>query len=148
MADVAGVSAFSTSGIQGFTPASTNTDGLDDDRAAEEQAIAQLETEDATGGTDLASAVTQTGQTPLNADDGGTGGGTTATTETTTATAQTQDSVQLSAEGTVAAQAAVSATTTSENGPGATAVEDTGNSAGNNQTEAAQTLGQVVDVFA
>lgn len=150
MADVAGVSAFSTSSVQGFTPTSNATDGLETDRAAEEQTVVQLETEGATGGTDLATAVTQSGQTSLNANDGGTGGGTstTATTDTTTATAQTQDTVQLSSEGTVAAQAAASATTTSENGPSATAFEDTGNSEGDNQTEASQTLGQVVDVFA
>ena len=139
MADVAGVSAFSTSSVQGFTPTSSDSSGLDTDRAAEEQTVAQLETESATGGTDLATAVTQSSQTTLNANDGGTGGGTaTATTDTTTATAQTQDTVELSSEGTVAAQAAASAT----------AFEDTGNSEGDNQSEASQTLGQVVDVFA
>ena len=149
MADVAGVSTFSSSAVQGFTPSSNSSDGLDTDRAAEEQTVVQLETEGATGGTDLATAVTQFGQTSLNANDGG-GASTTTTaaTDTTTATAQTQDTVELSSEGTVAAQAAASATTTSENGPSATAFEDSGNSEDANQSEASQTLGQVVDVFA
>ncbi|MBT5667301.1 MAG: hypothetical protein HOJ06_18330, partial [Rhodospirillaceae bacterium] len=70
MADVAGVSTFTTTGVQGLAAPVEEPDALDEDRAAEERAAVQLETDgatgDPTGNPQTASAVVQVGDTPSN----------------------------------------------------------------------------------
>jgi hypothetical protein len=153
MADVAGVSTFSTTGVQGITP--EPEDSGEQELASDEQTVVQLETGDATGDTETATAAVQVGDTELNTGDDQTGSEQVSVATPSTQTTQTQtsepvDQVEISAEGTVAAQAADSLTSTSDDSTGGAvaANQNTGNTSGTTQSNASQALGQIVDVFA
>ncbi|MBT5109024.1 MAG: hypothetical protein HOM25_10100 [Rhodospirillaceae bacterium] len=143
MADVAGVSTFTTTGVQGLAAPVEEPDALDEDRAAEERAAVQLETDgatgDPTGNPQTASAVVQVGDTPSNNQTGPESQTSAATATTAT---QPQDRVVLSAEATAATE-----TEPGENTVLATAENGTGNTNGANQNGATQALGQIIDIF-